>query len=161
MVDEPIQALDLAAAALFHSAADGRFVREAAAGCDDTYGDELGRNDPLVLHLLAQRAPLRLSEVGIVPAGRSGAVLASPIVVRQRLAAIVLYGAHRSGADIDPDEVRSLVPLCVGAGAAYAHIDAEMLRVRNEALEREIEALRSAAKSHRRRPGDEAAKPTA
>jgi hypothetical protein len=160
LVDEPIHALDLASAALFHGAADGRFVREAAAGCDETYGDELRRNDPLVLHMLAERAPLRLSEVGVVSAGRSGAVLASPVVVRQRLAAIVLYGAHRDGADIDPDEVRSLVPLCVSAGAAYAHIEAETLRLRNETLEHENDALRAASKPRRRRTRDGAAKPT-
>lgn len=57
LVDEPIQALGLVAAALFHNAADGRFVREAASCCDETYGDELARNDPLVLHLLAERVP--------------------------------------------------------------------------------------------------------
>jgi vacuolar-type H+-ATPase subunit E/Vma4 len=86
-------------------------------------------------------------------------VLAMPVLLRDQIIAIALYGLHRSGADIDPDEERSLKPLLERAGAAYDHIDAEALRAKVELLtrereskQREIERLRAEAKALRASP---------
>jgi hypothetical protein len=162
LVHEPVRALGLASAALFHGDEDrAHFFRELDVGWDNADLRELTPDDPLVLHLLAEGAPVRLAEVAWssddVPR-MANAVLAMPVLLRDQLVAIVLYGPHRTGADIDPDEVRSLVPLVERAGAAYDHIEARALRAQVELLtrereskEREIEKLRADAKAFRRR----------
>jgi hypothetical protein len=73
-----------------------------------------------------------------------------PVLLRDQLVAIVLYGPHRSGADIDPDEVRGVLLLVERAGAAYDHIEARALREQvtslireRDAKQREIEMLRA------------------
>lgn len=144
LVYEPVQALDLTSAALFHREDDGaRFVRDATTGSEHADVAELTPDDPLVLHLLAQGAPVRLADV-IWPSEEAikggSAVLATPVFLRDELVTIALYGPHRSGADIDPDEVRSLVHLSESAGAAYDHIQARALRNQVEALARERDA---------------------
>jgi hypothetical protein len=142
LVYEPLQALNLTCAALFHrEQGDRPFVRRVAQHWDRT--DLLTPDDPLVLHLLAEGAPVRLADV-IWPSeelpNTGNAVLAMPIMLRDELVTIVLYGPHRNGADIDPDEVRSLVRLGESAGAAYDHIEARILRDRVESLKRERDA---------------------
>jgi hypothetical protein len=133
LVFEPVQALDLTAAALFHrDEAHGCFVRETTVGWDGMDELDLASDDPLVLHVLAERTPVRLAEVSW-PSGETSAllratVLASPVYVREQLDAIVFYGAHCNGADLDPDEVRALVPLAESAGAAYEHIETRSLQ---------------------------------
>jgi hypothetical protein len=85
------------------------------------------------------------------PANHAGdAVIAMPVLLRDELVAIVLYGPHRSGADIDPDEVAAVTQLVDRAGAAYDHIEARALRQQVESLirerdakQREIEVLRA------------------
>ncbi len=142
LVHEPVQALDLTSGALFHrDRAEGRFVREIAAGWSAGDVGELAEDDPLVLHLLAEGTPIRLADVrwsteDLPSIGNS--VLATPVLLRDELLTIVLYGPHRNGADIDPDEVRSIVKLAESAGATYDHIEARMLRAEVESLKREL-----------------------
>lgn len=151
---EPVEALGLSSAALFHrEAQEPRFVRELAIGWNDGDVRELTCEDPLVLHLLAEGEPVRLADVAwstdqLPSIGH--AVLATPVMLRDELVTIVLYGPHRTGADIDPDEMRSLVHLTQSAGASYDHIDARTLREELAALllqcetkERELAALRA------------------
>jgi hypothetical protein len=83
------------------------------------------------------------------------AVLAMPLVLRDQIVAIAMYGPHRTGADIDPDEQKSLAPLLDRAGAAYDHIDAQALRAKVELLtrerehkDREIARLRAEVRGH-------------
>ncbi|MGC1380341.1 MAG: hypothetical protein WA814_04885 [Candidatus Baltobacteraceae bacterium] len=145
LVHEPARALDLTSAALFRrDGASGRFVREFAVGWDGVDTRELTSENPLVLHLLAEGVPVRLADVvwesDESPLHVADAVLAAPVLLRDELVAVVLYGPHRAGADIDPDEVRSIVLLVDRAGAAYDHIEARNLRAEVEALRREREA---------------------
>lgn len=79
-------------------------------------------------------------------------VVAVAIFVRSRLYAVAAYGPHRSGEDIDPDEVASLEAIGTAAGAAYDHLEAarferEAGRWRRiaERQARELAALRKAA----------------
>ncbi|MGA8533153.1 MAG: hypothetical protein WB615_03475 [Candidatus Tumulicola sp.] len=165
LVHEPVAALELMSAALFRrSETNGRYIREMAIGWNSGDPQELGSDEPLVLHLLAEGAPLRLADVrwssDESPFRVGNAVLATPVLLREELAAIVLYGPHRSGADIDPDEVRGLLPLAERAGAAYDHIEARTLRARVATLlqerdekEHEIVELRAAEKATRRPSG--------
>jgi hypothetical protein len=147
LVHEPLRALDLTSASIFRrDALSGRFVREMAVGWERVDTHELTADDPLVLHLLAEAAPVRLADVvwpseqATRPLGDS--VLAMPVLLRDELVAIALYGPHRSGADIDPDEIRGVVLLVDRAGAAYDHIEARTLRSQVESLVREREAQR-------------------
>jgi hypothetical protein len=78
-----------------------------------------------------------------------------PLLLRDQTVGIALYGPHRNGADIDPDEQKGLTPLLDRAGAAYDHIDAEALRDKVELLtrerehkDREIARLRAEVKGH-------------
>ena len=145
LVHEPLMAFDLTSAALFHRAEpEERFIREVAVGWSEGDPAQLGPDHPLVLHLLAQGAPVRLADVrwssDESPFRIGSTVLAIPVLLREQVASIVLYGPHRTGADIDPDEVRSLLPLVERAGAAYDHIEAQALRARVEVLTRERDA---------------------
>ncbi len=165
LIHEPVAALELTSAALFRrSETNQRYVRETAINWNPADPIELGLDEPLVLHLLAEGAPVRLADVrwssDESPFRVGNAVLATPVLLRDELAAIVFYGPHRSGADIDPDEVRCLLPLTERGGAAYDHIEARTLRARvatllreREANEREIAALRAAQGTTRRPSG--------
>ena len=143
LVHEPVHALGLVSAALFRKNENGRFVRTLDFGWDHADVRELGPDDPLVLHLLAESAPVRLADVTWSDDGAphmAHAVLAMPLLLRDQIVSIALYGPHRSGADIDPDEEKSLAPLLERAGAAYDHIDAQALRAKVEQLTRERES---------------------
>ncbi len=154
LVHEPLRALDLTSAAIFHRDSAGHFVKETAIGSEFRGKTQLTSSDPLVLHLLAEERAVRLADVTWPsdgsPSHFGDAVIAMPVLLRDELVAIVLYGPHHSGADIDPDEVRGMAQLVERAGAAYDHIDARSLRDQVQSLirerdakQREIESLRA------------------
>jgi hypothetical protein len=138
LVKTPYEALHLESAALFRPGADGAFRREYALNWPEATVAGISADDLLVLHLMADREPRRLNEIAWdsedLPRGNASPVIAFPVFVRQRLEAFVLFGSHRNGADIDPDEQHSLTQLAANAGAAYDHIDAECARADNAAL---------------------------
>jgi hypothetical protein len=68
-------------------------------------------------------------------------VLAVPVTMRGELDGFVIFGAHRNGADIDPDEQYALVPLVRNAAIAFDHLEALALRTRVTALEARLVAL--------------------
>lgn len=142
VVHEPVQALGLTSAALFRKAEHGGFLRRVDVGWSANDANELGANDPLVLHLLAGSEPVRLSEItwgGHVP-HLANSVLVAPVLLRDHIVGIAFYGPHVTGADIDPDEQKALAPLLDRAGAAYDHIDANSLRAKVDLLTRERDA---------------------
>ncbi len=55
--------------------------------------------------------------------------------MRRELVAFALYSGHTNGADIDPDEARSLQALATSAEACYDHLHAA-------ALDEEVRQLR-------------------
>ena len=146
LISEPMDALDLTSAALFRRDASGRYQRVAAHGWAAGTARGLATDDPLTLHLQAERGPIRLSEIhwsrDEAPSGAARPALALPITVRHELAAIVLFGAHRGGEDFDPDELQWLTALATAAGAAYDHLEADELRQSLEQLKRENESQR-------------------
>ncbi|MBV8372162.1 MAG: hypothetical protein JOY69_02790 [Candidatus Eremiobacteraeota bacterium] len=143
LVYEPVQALDLVSAALFHrDEAQQTYVREVAVGWTDSAAGRMTSKDPLVLHLLVDGTPVRLSDITWAAREQqtlSNAVIAMPVMLQDRLISIVLYGPHRNGADIDPDEIQSLLRLVERAGAAYDHIEVRNLREQVAALALEKE----------------------
>jgi hypothetical protein len=145
LVGEPVDALDLASAALFRS--EGAvFRREAAAGWSDRNAGELDEDDHLVVRLRSELQPIALSELRWprpdLPNGIAQPLYAVPIASGHHLAAIALYGGHTGGEDLDPDERRSLRGLAAGAALAYDHLAAEMLHKTVDELRGENEALR-------------------
>jgi hypothetical protein len=57
-------------------------------------------------------------------------VLAVPVMVRHDLVSFTLYGAHRNGAQLDPEEVELLEGLANEASRSYDHVEAVRVRAR-------------------------------
>jgi hypothetical protein len=146
LIAEPYDALDLTSAALFRRDVSGRYERVNAVGWPAGTADELSIDDPLILHLQAERGAIRLGELhwsrDDAPSGAARPALALPIVVRHELEAIALFGGHRGGEDFDPDETHWLNALAAAAGAAYDHLAADALRHELERVTRENESQR-------------------
>ena len=142
VVHEPVQALGLTSGALFRRNEHGSYLRRIETGWTAADVREFGAHDPLVLHLSTENGPVRLSEVtwGSRTPRLANSVLVAPVLLRDQIVAIALYGPHTTGADIDPDEQKAIAPLLERAGAAYDHIDANALRAKVELLTRERDA---------------------
>ncbi|HYL28049.1 MAG TPA: hypothetical protein VEW74_09460 [Candidatus Nitrosotalea sp.] len=138
---EPMQAFTLSSATLFFRDSSGEYVRN----------DEV-LDEAIPLRLEGAHHSVRLHEFdrdGAEEIEKGDPVLAVPIFVRSHLCAVVVYGAHVNGEDIDPDEAASLEALGVAAGIAYDHLetarverDAERWRRFSERQARELAALR-------------------
>jgi len=140
ITSEPYQSLDLESSAIFRidsgletaAHSQHRFLRRRAIGWASVTCRDLGPDDLLVLHLEAQQKPVRIADIRWprhdVPEGRAAPQFALPILSRRRLTGIALYGAHRSGSDLDPDEVAMISTLTRAAGQAYDRIEADELR---------------------------------
>jgi hypothetical protein len=100
----------------------------------------------LVAYLEAERCGLRLADHGF--AGRDftdfEAAVAAPIFFHGELTAIVFYGFHTNGTDLDGEEVAILERLAEAAGAAYDHLEAQALRRENELLRTKLAVFTSA-----------------
>jgi hypothetical protein len=142
LLHEPQLALALSSATLFKRDATGEYVRDGTA-----------LDHSIALQLKGLRGPLRLHDLAgwsEEPDGENHVgVLAIPIFVRSRLEAVAVYGAHRNGEDIDPDELALLEKVGVAAGSAYDYLNT--LRLTRETTKwhnlaerqgREIAALR-------------------
>ena len=145
LVDEPHAALGLSSAALFEPADARKWKRTRAIGWADDTLQELAANDALVLHVLAEQAPVKTMNMrwaaSSLPIGLAHPVVAVPVLARRRVVAIALYGQHANGADIDADEIAAIQRVADAAGAAFDHVEAENLRRENEAQAHRIEEL--------------------
>ncbi len=146
---EPADALALASAAVFRKGDEGAgYIRRSATGWGAGTATLLDADDRLVLVLASEMAPVRTFDLHWqrpdLPSDAATPVLAVPVIIHNALVAVALYGAHVSGEDLDPNEVRSLEGLAEGARTGYEHVAAEQLRQENEALAREVAALRAA-----------------
>jgi hypothetical protein len=117
------EALKLGSAALFVPAPDGGFIRQTAVGWTAGTAWHLFRDDPIVRDAAQRSKPFSLQGVGWndvrVPRGTGEPALAVPLTWRRKLVALAVYGAHTSGAEIDPDEARLLREICAAAAFAY------------------------------------------
>lgn len=146
MVKEPLEGLDLTSAALFRRTPAGRYELGAAAQWPADAIPYLAANDLLIVHLQGERRALRLSDINWAradaPAAAARPVLAVPVIVRNQLDAIAMYGAHSGGEDFDPDEIRLLNALASAAGVAFDHLESERLREELANVRRENESWR-------------------
>lgn len=133
LVQVPVDAIDLAAAALYRQAADGaRYEGVATARQTPIAPPGFNANDLLVRMLLADGNIVWLDDLrSHLDAENAGIyTLAVPVTVRHELVSFTLYGAHANGAQLDPDEVALLEELAREAARAYDHVEAERARVR-------------------------------
>ncbi len=145
LVDEPIDAFALSSAAIFRRDAVA-YRRVGAYGWDDGEAQLLEEDDVLALRLRADLEAIDPQELRWprtdLPDGERQVIYAIPIVVGHQLEAIALYGGHRTGEALDPDERRSLRELAVAAAGGYDHVEAGALRARLESVESENTVLR-------------------
>ncbi len=143
LVTEPARSLRLASAAVFREQ-DGMFRRRASVGWDADDADRLASDDPL-LSARFKRKPYRLDAAG--PARASHArlphdlerpVLIVPVGNARRCYAVLLYGGHEAGTDLDMSERHLLASLAHDAEIAYAQVESETLRRRVAMLEGQL-----------------------
>ena len=118
MIREPYACLDLASAAAFRRDAGDVFRPHIPpAGWDSTRpGAALPAGE--VEHLLdGARGPVRLdarARILALPGGTAQPVIAAPVLGNVGLAAVALYGAHRTGDDLSNEEFALLRDLAGG-----------------------------------------------
>ncbi len=133
LVQVPVDAIDLAAAALYRrSAAGTRFEGVATAKQTTVAPAGFDENHLLVRMLLADEKVVWLDDLRAQLDAENAAIytLAMPVTVRHELVSFTLYGAHANGAQLDPDEVASLEELALEAARAYDHVEAVRVRER-------------------------------
>jgi hypothetical protein len=133
LVQVPVGAMDLAAGALYRRAAGGaRFEGVATSAETIVAPPGFASNHLLVRMLLSGEKRMWLDEVRayLDPANAAIYVLAVPVMVRHELVSFTLYGAHRNGAQLDPEEVVLLEELASEASRAYDHVEAVRVRER-------------------------------
>jgi hypothetical protein len=142
--------LKLGSAALFREQ-DGVFKRRASAGWEAGHAETLAAEEPL-LAARFERRPYALDTAETahapdarVPSDLGRPILGVPVGNRRRCYALLLYGAHENGTDLDGPERRLLGSLAHDAEVAYAQIESEMLRRRIDVLEDQL----SRAPEHR------------
>jgi hypothetical protein len=133
LVQVPVDALDLAAAALYRRSANGSRFEGVATSLETTIAPPgFDANDLLVRMLLSDESIVWLDELRthLDPHNAGIYTLAVPVTVRHELVSFTLYGAHANGAQLDPDEVVLLEELAREAARAYDHVEAERVRER-------------------------------
>ena len=151
LVQVPVDALRLAAAALYRRSDDGRRFRGVATARETTIATPgFDANDLLVRMLLADEKIVWLDDLRSHLDATEAAIytIAVPVTVRHELVSFTLYGAHANGAQLDPDEVELLELLAREAARAYDHVEAERVRARyTQLLERQSPSVRPSTSS--------------
>jgi hypothetical protein len=133
LVQVPVDAIELAAAALYRRSAQGaRFEGVATARQTTVAPAGFDENHLLVRMLLADEKLVWLDDLRQQLDIENAAIytLAIPVTVRHELVSFTLYGAHTNGAQLDPDEVELLEDLATEASRAYDHVEAVRIRER-------------------------------
>ena len=143
LVNEPMHTLRLASAALFREQ-EGVFCRSLSLGWDIDHADTLTSNHPLLSGRFEQK-PYTLDSIGAahaspaeLPNDLERPVLVVPVGNARRCYALVLYGGHEIGTDLDAGERHLLGDLAREAEIAYAQVESETLRRRIVLLENEL-----------------------
>jgi hypothetical protein len=148
LVAQVTRTLRLSSAALFGASGDG-FHREASLGWNEPSLTRIAPDDIVPRSVRAGEPLLQLQalrwEPGALPVAPDEPVIALGIMRRGTLSAIVLYGRHANGTELEPEELRLLRRLGEAAAVAYETVDVFELRERNAALERRVLVLETAA----------------
>jgi hypothetical protein len=142
IVCAPYEKLALTGAALFRVDRAG-FAAVCAEGWPTSALAPLPHDHALPRFFMAERAPMRVddlhSEMRAALPESAGPALAVPIFQRNELTGFALYGLHRDGTKLDPDEERTLERLCESAAQAYTGVELDAYRgVRTSPLAIEV-----------------------
>jgi len=147
IVAEPVEAFALTSAAVFRRDPSGRFVRGEAVGWGPDHLRSIDADASVTLQLRAGSRSIAVDDAswpdGALPDGMYRPAVALPVEIRSVLEAIVLYGPHASGEDIDPEEIEVLASLLAAAATAYDHVAAETAMQHLARLETELRILRT------------------
>jgi len=150
LVNAPVEALNLSSGAVFRQQ-DNVFRRGHSIGWDGSPLRELWRDeDAVVLRSLNTSAPVRLPRDAWNRPGLDADLLAPCLAVpvcsdSLGAIAIVLFGPHENGNDIDPDECEMLSKLATRAAAAYERVTFAELSKEVAELRASLAALRGGA----------------
>ena len=142
LVEEPMRSLRLASAALFREE-DGVFRRRTSAGWKATDVVTLSGGKPPLAGKL-DGGPFRINGQGLDPQDASlpddiaQPILGVPVGNPRRCFAVVLYGAHEAGTDLDEAERELLSRLARDAEISYGEVETETLQRRIGVLESEL-----------------------
>jgi hypothetical protein len=137
LVQTPVDALQLSAAALYRRSSDGKRFDGIATSRETTVAPPGFDENHLLVRMLEsgeQRVWLEELRGHLDREQAKYYVLAVPVTVRHELVSFVLYGPHRNGSQLDPEEVELLDELAREASRAYDHIDAVHMRERYATL---------------------------
>jgi hypothetical protein len=144
LVTEVVRTLRLASAALFRLTPAG-FERGPTIDWHPEMLDDFPRDDALARAVQANGPIVTLRSVDwaapALPLPPKEPVFALGILRRGILAAVVLYGRHANGTEVDPEEFTLLRRLGAAAALAYETAEVVALRERNAALEERLERL--------------------
>ncbi len=144
LVGDPYEALDLSMAALFRARGNA-YACVASVGWTSAETVALARGHDLVRFLAVERARIAVAdlrahvraqflEAGAVPA------VAIPVLCDDELFGFAVYGLHRDGTQLDPDEIESLEHLCEMAAQAYTVVELRRYRGRVSVVVPALEA---------------------
>lgn len=133
LVQVPVDALKLSGAALYRRSNDGERFEGIATSTNATVAPPgFDRNHLLVRMLQSGEQRVWLDDLrGHLDREQAQHyVLSVPVTVRHELVSFTLYGPHRNGSQLDPEEVELLEDLAREASRAYDHIEAVRMRER-------------------------------
>jgi len=127
LVHDPYDKLVLTMAALFR-AQGSVFALSCTAGWNHPDATVFDADHDLVRFLATERKPLHLADLrshvwAQLRDGEAAPAIVIPIFQGDDLAAFALYGVHREGTKLDPDEVQALEALCEVAAQAYTRVE--------------------------------------
>ncbi len=126
LVEDPYSELDLTIAALFRRAGNA-FLPATSAGFATAPMVGFDRDDDIVRFLRVERSCVHIDDLGDRVAAAMAEVgvptIAIPIFDGDDLAGFTLYGVHRDGTRLDPDEIAVLEALAESAGQAYLRVE--------------------------------------
>lgn len=146
LIDEPVEALGLHAAALYRLTENGDYDLTSSRGWPEGSPQTVTASDPLVLHLAGVHEALRLEKIPHDAAflhGTHRPRIAFPLWGQLELVAFALYSSHRNGATLDPDEVEAIERLAAAASVAFERVSTLTLRQTLAALKSDFDAVRS------------------
>jgi hypothetical protein len=132
LVRDPYQRLHLSMAALFRKT-EGRYVLTAAVGSESAAATFDSDHD-VVRFLCVEKARLNLTDLTENPFGH--ACVAAPIHQGPDMTGFAVYGIHRDGTALDPDELETLDNLCDAAAQAYTYIEVSRYRTEGSSINR-------------------------
>lgn len=120
LVDTPYSTLDLTFAILYR-VSDAGYEPCELRGL--TVAPTIEHDGELVRFIKTEHKAVHFNELRTCPEGLGSSALAIGIPRGRTLAGFAVYGYHRGGSAIDPDEIEALERLCDAAGRAYVNIE--------------------------------------